>query len=300
MLIGCNDIETMAAKEINKELEALISLLDEPNESIYRTIREKIFSYGAAAIPSLESAWENSFNPDIQHRIEEIIHSIQREELKKDFISWSQEQSHDLLLGYMLVTRFQYPDLSLEAITKKAGQISQDVWLELNNNLTGLEKVKVINHILYDIHKFTGSVSNMASPENYYINNLLDTKKGSPLALGLLYIIIAQSLKIRILGVDLPRHFILAYLDDQSVSDESEAGSEVLFYINPFNKGAVFTKNEISLFIKQLKLEPKPEFYHPCDNPTILRRLMNELIFIYEQSGNTQKAEDLKELRDLV
>jgi regulator of sirC expression with transglutaminase-like and TPR domain len=290
----------MVSKETNKELEALISLLDEPNEMTYRTIREKIFSYGPAAIPPLESAWENSFNPDIQRRIEEIIHSIQRDELKKDFISWSKEQSHDLLLGYMLVTRFQYPDISLEAITKKAGQISQDVWLELNNNLTGLEKVKVINHILFDIHKFTGSVSNMTSPENYYINNLLDTKKGSPLALGLLYIIIAQSLKIRIRGVDLPRHFVLAYLDDQSGRDESEAGSEVLFYINPFNKGAVFTQNEISLFIKQLKLDPKSEYFRACDNPTILRRLMNELIFIYEQSGNTQKAEDLKDLRDLV
>ena len=290
----------MVSKETSKELEALISLLDEPNESIYLTIREKIFSYGSAAIPPLETAWENSFNPDIQHRIEEIIHSIQREDLKNDFISWSKEQSHDLLLGYMLVSRFQYPDLSLEAITKKAGQISQDVWLELNSNLTGLEKVKVINHILYDIHKFTGSVTNMTSPENYYINNLLDTKKGSPLALGLLYIIIAQSLKIRIRGVDLPRHFVLAYLDDQTGRDESEAGSEVLFYINPFNKGAVFTKNEISLFINQLKLDPKPGYYRPCDNPTILRRLMNELIFIYEQSGNIRKAEDLKELRDLV
>jgi regulator of sirC expression with transglutaminase-like and TPR domain len=140
----------------------------------------------------------------------------------------------------------------------------------------------------------------MTSPENYYINNLLDTKKGSPLALGLLYIIIAQSLKIRIRGVDLPRHFVLAYLDDQTGREDGEAGSEVLFYINPFNKGAVFTKNEISLFVKQLKLEQKPEYYRPCDNPTILRRLMNELIFIYEQSGSIQKAEDLKELRDLV
>jgi len=290
----------MDSKEINKELDALISLLDEPNESIYRTIREKIFSYGSAAIAPLESAWENSFNPDLQHRIEEIIQHIQRVELKNDLIRWSQEQSHDLLYGYMLVTRFQYPDMPLDNITKKVGQISQDVWLELNSNLTGLEKVKVINHILFDIHKFSGSVSNMASPENYYINNLLDNKKGSPLALGLLYIIIAQSLKIRIRGVDLPRHFVLAYLDDQSGAAENEAGSEVLFYINPFNKGAVFTKNEISLFVKQLKLEPKPEYYRPCDNPTILRRLMNELIFIYEQSENIQKAEDLKELRDLV
>jgi len=290
----------MTAKDENKELRALISLLDEPNESIYRTIRDKISSYGADAIPPLESAWENSFHPDIQHRIEEIIHIIQRESLKRDLVKWSTDKSHDLLLGYMLVTRFQYPDLSLETITKKVGQISQDVWLELNSNLTGLEKVKVINHILFDIHKFSGSVSNMTSPDNYYINNLLESRKGSPLAFGLLYIIIAQSLKIHIQGVDLPKHFVLAYLDDPSPMEGPEDDDDILFYINPFNKGAVFTKNEISLFIRQLKLDPKASYYNPCDNPTILRRLMNELIFLYEQSGNIPKAEELKELRDLV
>jgi regulator of sirC expression with transglutaminase-like and TPR domain len=290
----------MPAKEENKELEALISLLDEPDAKVFETIREKIFSFGTEAIPSLESAWENSFNPDIQHRIEGIIHMIQKESLKRDLVKWSNDKSHDLLLGYMLVSRFQYPDLSQENIIKKVGQISQDVWLELNSNLTGLEKVKVINHILYDINHFSGSVSNMTSPENYYINNLLDNKKGSPLALGLLYIIIAQSLKVHIRGVDLPRHFVLAYLDKPTPIEEDPTIDDVLFYINPFNKGAVFTKNEISLFIKQLKLEPKKAYYLPCDNPTIIRRLMNELIFIYEQSGNLQKAEDLKELRDLV
>ena len=290
----------MATRDENKELSALISLLDEPDEKVYHTIREKIFSYGPAAIPPLESAWENSFNPDIQHRIEDIIHRIQREGLKRDLVKWSEDKSHDLLLGYMLVSRFQYPDLSMENIIKKVGQISQDIWLELNSNLTGLEKVKVINHTLYDINHYSGSVSNMASPDNYYINNLLDNKKGSPLALGLLYIILAQSLKIPIRGVDLPRHFVLAYVDEPLPAEKEQTIDDVLFYINPFNKGAVFTKNEISLFIKQMKLDPKPSYYLPCDNATILRRLMNELIFIYEKSGNMQKAEELKELRDLV
>jgi regulator of sirC expression with transglutaminase-like and TPR domain len=290
----------MPNKVENKELLALIRLLDEPDEKVFETIREKIFSFGTEAIPPLEYAWENSFNPDIQHRIEDIIHMIQKERLKLDLIKWSSDINQDLLSGYMLVSRFQYPDLSQESIIKKVGQISQDVWLELNSNLTGLEKVKVINHIMYDINHFSGSVSNMASPENYYINNLLDNKKGSPLALSLLYIIIAQSLKVHIRGVDLPRHFVLAYLDEPSSQDKLPTIDDVLFYINPFNKGAVFTKNEISLFIKQLKLEPKESYYMPCDNPTIIRRLMNELIYIYEKSGNIEKAEDLKELRDLV
>lgn len=284
----------------HKELDALISLIDEPDEFIFQAIHDRIFAHGPGAVPLLENVWENAFDPVIQHRIEDLIHLIQFDQLKKDMMSWSQYQHHDLLQGAILVAKFQYPDLDESSIIKKTGQLSQDVWLELNNNLTGLEKIKVINHILYDVHKYAGNISGMNSPETFFLNNLLDSKKGSPLSLGIIYIAIAQSLKIPIYGVDLPRHFILAYTDELLPSGEDTAAGDVLFYINPFNKGAVFTRNEIEMFVKQLKLEKKDSYFAPCDNITIIRRLINELIYLHEQSGNTGKADELKELLEVI
>ena len=290
----------MTDKSRNTELEALISLVDEPDEEIFRTIRDRIFAHGKEAVPPLEDLWENTFDPLIQHRIEDLIHIIQFENLKKEMNEWSQFGHHDLLQGTLLVTKFQYPDLDEDAIIKKIGTFSQDVWLELNQNLTGLEKVKVINHILFDIHKLSGNLTNINSADNFYINNLLDTKKGSPLILGIIYISISQSLRIPIYGVDLPRHFVLAYTDEILLAQRDIPEGDVLFYINPFNKGAVFTKNEIELFIKQLKLERKDSYFVPCDNKTIIRRMMNELINIYDQSGNPGKRDEMTELLGMV
>jgi regulator of sirC expression with transglutaminase-like and TPR domain len=290
----------MTEKTRNTELEALISLIDEPDEEIFRTIRDRIFAHGKEAVPVLEHLWENTFDPTIQHRIEDLIHVIQFENLKKEMNEWSQFGHHDLLQGALLVTKFQYPDLDEDAIIKKIGAFSQDVWLELNQNLTGLEKIKVINHILFDIHRLSGNLTNINSADNFYINSLLESKKGSPLILGIIYISISQSLRIPVYGVDLPRHFVLAYTDEILISQRDIPEGDVLFYINPFNKGAVFTKNEIELFIKQLKLERKDSYFVPCDNKTIIRRMMNELIFIYEQSGNPGKKDEMKELLGMV
>jgi regulator of sirC expression with transglutaminase-like and TPR domain len=284
----------------NTELEALISLIDEPDEEIFRTIRDRIFAHGTEAVPVLEHLWENTFDPTIQHRIEDLIHVIQFENLKKEMNEWSQFGHHDLLQGALLVTKFQYPDLDEEAIIKKIGAYSQDVWLELNQNLTGLEKIKVINHILFDIHKLSGNLTNINSADNFFLNNLLDSKKGSPLILGIIYISISQSLRIPVYGVDLPRHFVLAYTDEILISQGDIPEGDVLFYINPFNKGAVFTKNEIEMFIKQLKLERKDSYFVPCDNKTIIRRMMNELIYIFEQSGNPGKKDEMTELLGMV
>lgn len=290
----------LMAKTENKELEALIRLLDEPDEDIFLTIRDRIFAYGLNAVPLLENVWENAFDPLVQHRIEELIHNLQFGELKKELSRWAQYGYHDLLQGALLIGKFQYPDMKADEIIKKIGQYSQEIWLELNPNLTGLEKVKVINHILFDTHKLAGNLANVNSADNYFINSLLDSKKGSPLLLGVVYISIAQSLKIPIYGVDLPRHFVLAYTDEIMLAPRDIPEGEVMFYINPFNKGAVFTKNEIDLFIQQLKLERKESYFKPCDNKTIIRRMMNELIYIYDQSGNPAKKDEMTELLGMV
>lgn len=284
----------------NKELEALMHLLDEPNEDVFQAIHDRIFAHGMEAVPVLEHAWENTFDPVIQHRIEELIHQIQFNELKQELQKWAQFGHHDLMQGALLIARFQYPDLDEDTIIKKVGLISQDVWLELNQNLTGLEKVKVINHILFDSQKLAGNLTNMNAAENFYINTLLDSRKGSPLILGVIYISIAQGLKIPIFGVDLPRHFVLAYTDEILLSPGDNPVGDVLFYINPFNKGAVFTQNEIDLFIKQLKLDRKESYFKPCDNKTIIRRMINELINIFDQNGNPVKRDEMTELLGMI
>jgi regulator of sirC expression with transglutaminase-like and TPR domain len=285
----------------NSELNALISLLDEPSNPIYGKIREKILIYGIEAIPLLESAWDNSFNDSIQHRVEEIIHSIQVADLKHELISWKEHARINLLKGFFLISKVQYPDLKFEVVEEKIEKIRKDIWLELNSNLTALEKIKVINHIFFDVHKFSGNKSNVDGLQNLFVNTLLETKKGNHLTIGMLYVILSQRLGLPVFGVNLPQHFILAYVDefqDERITAPNE--NDVLFYLNPFNKGAVFTQREIELFIKHIKLKPTPLYFKPCDNLTIIKRLVETLIASYIKIGQPEKAEELKSITEVL
>jgi regulator of sirC expression with transglutaminase-like and TPR domain len=288
----------MTTEKVNKELQALVRLLDEPNDSIYSTIRDKIFSYGASAIPVLEDYWENSFDHLIQERIEDLIHHIQLTALKSDLKRWKENHQHDLLKGYLLVTRFQYPDLEEDRIIRDIGRITQDVWLELNNDLTGLEKVKVINHILFDIYNFSGNRTNLAAVDNFYLKNLLESKKGNAISLAMIYLIVAQSLKMPIYGINLPKHFIVGYSGDPVDFDKND--NEVMFYLNPFNRGTVFTRHEVELFVQQIKLKKRPEYFRPCDNISTLKRLCEELAIAYDLAGNKEKAGEMRDLYTIL
>ncbi|MCD4723991.1 MAG: transglutaminase-like domain-containing protein [Bacteroidales bacterium] len=286
----------------HKELKALISLLDEPDAEVYEQISSKIHAYGTDAIPVLEESWEQSFDPLLQERIEEIIHLIQLDDLYAELYSWAQFGNDDLMRGFMLAARYQYPDLDAEKIIKQVGQLVQDVWLELNTNLTALEKIKVVNHILFDVHKFRGNKSNIKSPDNLYLNILLETKKGNPLSIGILYIVIARSLKLPVYGVDLPNHFVLAYMDvgENMNLASNESDDHAIFYVNPFNRGMLFTHNEIEAYIKQMKLPHNDSYFQACDNLTIIRRLFGELISLHQELGNKEKVEELRKLGSAI
>lgn len=271
-------------------------MLDEPDALVLNQVRGKILAYGTEAVPSLEEAWENSFDPVLQERIEGIIHNIHLDDLYAGIHSWAELRSDDLLNGFLMAARYQYPDLGSEKIIKQIGQIVQDVWLELNSNLTALEKIKVVNHILFDVHKFRGNKSNINSPDNLYLNLLLESKKGNPLSIGIFYIIITRSLKLPVYGVDLPNHFVLAYMNEEPRKGEDVSANDALFYINPFNRGTLFTHNEIEAYVRQMKLKPSDIYFRPCDNITIMKRVFGELIDLHEKQGNKRKAEELKRL----
>ena len=280
------------------ELKALISLLDDPDEKIYFEIREKIRSIGQEVIPLLESAWENSFDSLLQNRVENLIHKIHFESIQQALRIWNRTGGKDLLEAAILIARYQYPDLNEKKLRAHIDQIRNDIWLELNANLTALEKVKVINHILFDVHMFSGNTQNFHAPQNSYINNVLESKKGNPLSLSIVYAVLAQGLNIPIFGVNLPEHFILAYIEDGiGISENRENhSSQVLFYINPFSKGSAFSYKEIDAFLKQLNLKSDKIYYQPCSNIDIVSRLIRNLIFSFEKLGYSDKSEEMQAL----
>ncbi len=286
-------------KNAHKELDALISLIDEPDTEMYLAIKNKISGYGKEAIPRLEEAWLHSESAENAKRLEHIIDEIRFNDLYHELKSWSDFQNNDLFKAFLLISKFRFPDMDEEKYIAAFDRLKQDVWLEINENLTALEKIKVMNHVLFDIHHFKGQSPKQKSTLNtYFLNELFDSKTGNALTLGILYMTIAQQLGVPIFGIDLPGHFVLAYMDDSLPLKDIEEfmEDEVLFYLNALNKGAVFTQSEIELYLKQMKLEVNDEYFRPCSNKNIIRRLITEMADTYSLEKMPEKADTLKQL----
>jgi regulator of sirC expression with transglutaminase-like and TPR domain len=276
-----------------KEINSLIRLLDDPDTEIFEHIHSRLISYGGEVIEYLESAWEQAFDPIQQERIANLVHEIQFGIVKEELKLWYQGGAFDLLQGVLTINKYQYPDLDEQKVINQIEAIKRDIWLQLIYDGSPAEQIKLINHVFYSIHGFSGNTSNHQDPQNSYLNQVLETKKGNQISLAIIYSIIAQKLDIPVYGVNLPQHFILAYVDE---TRDTEFEGGILFYINAFNKGFIFGRRDVDMFLKQLNLKAEKQFYEPCSNADIIRRVLRNLISAYENLGSTEKVSELNEL----
>lgn len=288
--------------QTNKSILALVQLIDDPDENIFEHVRDQLMEHGSQVIPFLESSWENDdYGLIFQARIESLIKDIQFSAIKNDLQDWINSSNKDLLEGAIIISRYQYPNIEEQDIHNKVQEIRKDIWLEINEGQTALEKVRVFNQVFYGKYGFSGNSKDYHAPQNSYIYKVLEMHKGNPLSLCILYSIIAQSLDMPIYGVNLPNHFVLTYLDENNtfvmLNQENKHGN--LFYINAFSKGGIFDQSEIDDFLKKLDKLQLREYYEPCTNSAIIMRMLTNLIASFQQSGSSEKVNELIELRDL-
>jgi regulator of sirC expression with transglutaminase-like and TPR domain len=271
------------------EIKALVSLLDDDDEQVVSEVTSKIRTLGREIIPYLEQQWESNFNPKLQQKIENLIHDLQFNWLREQFIHWYRSSDQDLITGMWLVAVYQYPDLDIQKIRQELEQIYHEAWLEVKPDLNPFDQIKVLNGVFFGKLRFAANTKNFHSPGNSLINVVLETRKGNPISLCVVYMLTARWLGLPVYGVNLPNLFILTYKTDK-----------IQFYINVFNRGLIFSRQDIENYIHELHLSPNPVYFEPCSNVDIVRRTLRNLVMSFDKIGEHARAEEVKELLLLI
>ncbi len=282
-------------------LKALIDLLDDPDRQVFESVERELLKENHSIIPVLEEKWELSYDETCQERIENLIQDLQFKKTKNLLKIWIKTKERALIDGLLIVDRFQYPDINQEIIRQKTEKIKKSVWLELNDSLTLLEKTTILNHFFFNVHGFSVNHKNPRSPQNCYLNQLLDTKKGNPVSLALLYAHLAQQLGLPARLIDFPKNPLIAITDHELASKVHGKGSdtEVLFYINPSNKGSIASRKEIAYHLRKNNYTPEYRYAEPQTDILFLFRLLETLLEAFQTTGFTEKEKRTNELLGL-
>ncbi len=282
-------------------LDALISLLDDQDEMVYNSVKEKLLSMGSDVKPKLEDALINAGSIDHYKKLEQIIALLKNEIIIGQMKTWISNENRSLLDGWILASSVHHPNIPKERIENNIHKLYQDAWLEITETMTSLEKIAVINHILFRINSF--EIVEVETPfiENIVLDQLLFSKTGNVYSLTILYLIIARQLHLDLLPIMLANKLLLVYEDNLASSLAFGTGAEkYLFYINVAHKGSVISPKEVQFLYDKSYKYGKTVTRNETDI-SLIKKLLNLMYLIYTGDGDQEKlllTEDLLALME--
>lgn len=283
-------------------LDSLIALLDDPDHSVSQAVQNELLKENISIVDHLEHVWETSLDELVQKRLEFVIQQIQLNDTKEKIRNWADQPELDLFEGFFLISRHQYPEMKLKSIQIQLEKIKKDIWLEFRNSLTSLEKITVMNHIFFSHYKFSVDRVNPESPQNCHLNRILDTRRGNPVSITILYALIARMLQLPVHYIDIGTNPLVGYFDQEvaRLARKEENTNPVLFYVNPANNGTIIGPREIDYILHGFEIDNRAKLTEPCPDKIIIKRLIEQLIASYEAVGIDEKVNYLKEINDIL
>jgi regulator of sirC expression with transglutaminase-like and TPR domain len=264
----------------DSEKAALISLLADEDASVYHVVREKLLSLGAVTRDWLQP---HTLSSDrlLRRRAQEIVLHIGRQTADDRFLAFCLKQGGDFDLeeAAWLLAQTQFPDINVEAYQALldifVAELRQRVLLYKRPN----QILGQINDYLFNELSFAGNEKNYYDPDNSYLNRVLDRRTGNPINLCLLYVLVARRLRLPVVGIGLPGHFLCRY---QSTSDE--------IYIDAFHHGRLLTKTDCIHYLIRGNYNVSDDYLSPVSSRRLFQRICSNLHQIYLQLEHLEEA----------
>lgn len=284
----------------NSSIQALVQLIDDPDDFVYQHVRNQLVSLGKEALPYLSLKQEELFSQSelAQLRYDELIQEIFIDDIRRGLQEWMRSDEKDLLEAMLLLEKLENPRSDSSEIKRQIDNLNRDLWLELNPSQTAYEQASILNKVFFKLYQFESISRKSASTKHLLLGKLIHEKQGTALSLSILYSIVAQSHNLPIYVIQLPNHFAVAMIDANRtrhfINMQNEYG--VLCYIDVFAKGKMFDVADIQSHLDQSSLPHRREYFEPSAHSAIIRTVMVQLMVQYGKYGQRNKYQFLADL----
>lgn len=192
----------------------------------------------------------------------------------------------DVARAAMLLAATEYPRLNVErelfALQRLAGTISSK-FLEDDDPLYC---VNTISEHLFDDMGFKGDADNYYDPRNSYLNQVIERRTGIPITLAVVYMEVGKRLKVPLLGIGMPGHFLVRHREIENL------------YIDTFSGGILLSEEECRDILRDRtrgNLSWSRDLLKPVSNREIIARMIRNLKAIYMADEDFVRALTISE-----
>lgn len=287
-------LDLLPAEISRKEFTALMSLLDDPQESVCQAVRQKLKSYGGSVVPCLRVLWASESNEHIRMSLLRVIQSFQQNSLLEllEMVKDAGDSGRDIDLetAVILLSQFGYPETATMEVKQRLDGIALRIHALFmkSQQHSELNLLLSINQAFFEEEQFFGAHDeHYHHPDNSYVFTLLQQKRGIPISLCALYLLVAERAGVTLFGVGMPAHFIVYH-------------PELDVFIDTFNKGAFLSREDCKRFIQGAGFKYEPTMLDSVSNIAILLRMIRNLIFAYTKRNHDWEVAALQEISSAI
>jgi len=274
------------------EIESLITLYLDPDPRIRHAVTSRLMEWGQAAVPLIDQARSRTKASDEKQKLEKILFELTYPLLLDEFSEVVHLGIHEisqLERAILLLSRLDQPTFRTKWISTKLDEMADEIEPAILSAESSKTKMEVLLRYVFEELNFKGDRQEYHALENSLLHEVMDHRKGIPLTLSLIILFLADRLQLPFYGVNMPIHFMLLF---------DPKGSRI--YIDPFDDGAVVSREQCLIFMKHNEIPPRPEYFEPCLPIEILRRHLRNLINSYEKDGDNERSAKVNELLRLT
>lgn len=264
------------------EEQAWIRLLDDRSSVVRDTLLNRIKDQGQAGIAFLKEIEAQHYdNYPLLCAARSYLHDLESCERVDVFRSFIRSFSYELETGCLMLERVVYPNLSYQVYDDFLEEISERVQELLSWPMETSEACRILSRVFFHEYEFKGDLEDFYNPENSFLSQVIERRKGIPISLSCLYLLVAERCDIQLRPVSLPGKFMLGSF---------EPGKPV-FFVDVFDGGVIRDQESVSRMLEGYEISVTDSHFAPCNTGEVLIRMCRNLACHYEMTSDPRYRE---------
>lgn len=258
---------------MHPQKEALVRLLGDDDEQTVRLVKEQLAADGPSIIEDLRDL-AGCDDPLAALHARDVLHEVVQNEALERFEAMcpvfgdgSDLEEACWLLGSALLRGF-------EAATyrQRLAAWGAELARRLRRAVGDRQRVDIMTDFIAGELVFTGNTDDYYNERNSLLPCVVDSRKGIPISLTLVYILVGQRAGLPVEGVNLPGHFLARH-------------GNILF--DPFHQGRILSRRDCEEILRRQNQKLEEWHLSSATPRQMLTRILANLLYSYHRNGNT-------------
>lgn len=277
--------------DVREKLASVLELLDDESHEIQKIVQNQLFE-NALELLLNKNSYRSSLDKTNQTHFDSLLNDLHMEITTQAFknLFGNALEDVDLEGAILIISYWSDPAVNCAELQRELDRISKSISTDLPKTGHPLAFIDHISNYLFRELNISGNTQDYYNPDNSFLHKLLETKKGIPITIGILYMIIGNRLGLPMYGVPLPGHFILKFYNDED---------EIFF--DPFYEGKVYSRQMCYRYLQNVNAENREQILNGCSNFDIVIRVLKNLQLVYSSyKYDSEKVRQIESFLEML